>query len=93
MNVFLLDGTYELFRHFFAMPAVTATEGGEVGATRGVVGSVIAMLEEGGRFPVDTVISRTIRIEEAPQAMAEWAADPSRVIKMMLNLDQQEAEG
>ena len=47
MNVFLLDGTYELFRHFFAMPAVTATEGGEVGATRGVVGSVIAMLEEG----------------------------------------------
>ncbi len=54
---------------------------------------VIAMLEEGGRFPVDTVISRTIRIEEAPQAMAEWAADPSRVIKMMLDLDQQEDEG
>ena len=47
MNVFLLDGTYELFRHFFAVPTVTTTEGSEVGATRGVVGSVIAMLEEG----------------------------------------------
>lgn len=48
---------------------------------------VIAMLEEGGQFPVDAVISRTLRINEAPQAMAEWAADPSRIIKMMLELD------
>ncbi len=47
MNVFLLDGTYELFRHFFAVPSVKTAEGREVGAIRGVVGSVIAMLEEG----------------------------------------------
>ena len=45
------------------------------------------LLEEGGQFPVDAVISRTLRINEAPQAMAEWAADPSRIIKMMLELD------
>ena len=47
MNVFLLDGTYELFRHFFAVPSVKTAEGREVGAIRGVVGSVIGMLEEG----------------------------------------------
>ena len=45
MNVFLLDGTYELFRHFFAVPSVKNSEGKETGAVRGVIGSVINMLE------------------------------------------------
>jgi 5'-3' exonuclease len=47
MNVFLLDGTYELFRHFFALPSLTDASGREMAAVRGVVGSVIAMLEDG----------------------------------------------
>ena len=46
MNVFLLDGTYELFRHFFALPSVRTADGREVAAVRGVLGSVIGMLEE-----------------------------------------------
>lgn len=46
MNVFLLDGTYELFRHFYALPSVTDIEGREIAAVRGVLGSVISMLEE-----------------------------------------------
>ena len=46
MNVFLIDGTYELFRHFYAVPSVTDAAGSEVGAVRGVVGSVLSMLEE-----------------------------------------------
>ena len=46
MNVFILDGTYELFRHFYAVPSVIDGEGRDVGAVRGVLGSVIAMLEE-----------------------------------------------
>ena len=46
MNVFLLDGTYELFRHFFAAPSLKDASGSETGAVRGVVGSVIGMLEE-----------------------------------------------
>ena len=46
MNVFLLDGTYELFRHFFAVPSKKTAEGFEVGATRGVIGSVLGMLED-----------------------------------------------
>ena len=47
MNVFLVDGTYELFRHFYAVPRVTSADGSEVGAARGVIGSVLGMLDEG----------------------------------------------
>ena len=46
MNIFILDGTYELFRHFYAVPSVTDSAGHEVGAIRGVLGSVLTMLEE-----------------------------------------------
>ena len=47
MNVFLVDGTYELFRHFFAVPRMLDIEGNEVGAVRGVIGSILSLLEEG----------------------------------------------
>lgn len=47
MNVHLLDGTYELFRHFFVVPPVKDADGHEVGAVRGVLGSVMALLEGG----------------------------------------------
>ena len=46
MNIFLVDGTYELFRHFFAVPSATDRDGYEIGAVRGVVGSVLSMLED-----------------------------------------------
>ena len=47
MQVHLIDGTYELFRHFFAVPSSTDAFGKEIGATRGVVGSILSMLERG----------------------------------------------
>jgi 5'-3' exonuclease len=47
MEVHLLDGTYELFRHFFAVPSSTDANGQEVGAVRGVLGSVMSMIESG----------------------------------------------
>jgi 5'-3' exonuclease len=47
MNVHLIDGTYELFRHFFAVPASAAVDGQEVGAVRGVLTSVLSMIEQG----------------------------------------------
>lgn len=47
MQVHLLDGTYELFRHHFGQPARETSDGAEVGATRGVVQSVVGMLEGG----------------------------------------------
>ncbi len=47
MIVHLIDGTYELFRHFYAVPSARDGTGAEIGAVRGVVGSVRGMLNGG----------------------------------------------
>jgi 5'-3' exonuclease len=48
MRVHLVDGTYELFRQFLApRPGHRDADGVEVGATRAVVTSMVAMLEQG----------------------------------------------
>ena len=47
MEVHLVDGTYELFRHFFAVPPGQDASGLEVGAVRGVMASVLGMIEAG----------------------------------------------
>jgi 5'-3' exonuclease len=47
MDVHLIDGTYELFRHFYAVPAAQDASGREVGAVRGVLRSVLGMVEQG----------------------------------------------
>ena len=47
MDLYLIDGTYELFRHFFAVPAAADVNGQEIGAVRGVLTSVVSMIEGG----------------------------------------------
>jgi 5'-3' exonuclease len=47
MNVHLIDGTYELFRHFYAVPSASDANGQEIGAVRGVLTSVLSMIEGG----------------------------------------------
>ncbi len=47
MDVHLIDGTYELFRHFYAVPSAVNTSGQEIGAVRGVLTSVLSMIERG----------------------------------------------
>lgn len=47
MNVYLIDGTYELFRHFYAVPSASDVNGQEIGAVRGVLTSVLSMIERG----------------------------------------------
>jgi 5'-3' exonuclease len=47
MDVHLIDGTYELFRHFFAVPSARDADGVEIGAMRGVLGSIVYLLEGG----------------------------------------------
>jgi 5'-3' exonuclease len=47
MDVYLIDGTYELFRHFFAVPLSKDAGGQEIGAVRGVLASVLSMIEKG----------------------------------------------
>ena len=47
MQVFLIDGTYELFRYYYALPSVRDADGVEVAAVRGVVGSVLGLINGG----------------------------------------------
>ncbi|MBZ5530567.1 MAG: flap endonuclease [Acidobacteriia bacterium] len=47
MDVHLIDGTYELFRYFFAVPSAKDASGQEIGAVRGVLTSVLSMIEQG----------------------------------------------
>jgi 5'-3' exonuclease len=47
MDVYLIDGTYELFRYFYAVPASQDSSGQEIGAVRGVLGSFLSMIEAG----------------------------------------------
>jgi 5'-3' exonuclease len=47
LEVHLIDGTYELFRHYYAVPSARDRDGREVGAVRGVLASVLGMIRTG----------------------------------------------
>jgi len=47
MDVHLVDGTYELFRHFYALPSAKDRDGREVAAVRGVITSLLGMITAG----------------------------------------------
>ena len=50
LKVYLVDGTYELFRHYFAVPKARDAKGREVGAVRGVLASLLAMMRGGVEY-------------------------------------------
>ena len=47
LDVYLIDGTYELFRHYYAVPSARDRDGFEVGAVRAVLASVLGMISGG----------------------------------------------
>ncbi len=47
ITVHVVDGTYELFRQFFARPSHRNSDDEEVGAIRGVLRSMVSLLEDG----------------------------------------------
>jgi 5'-3' exonuclease len=47
MDVHLVDGTYELFRHYYALPSARDADGREIAAVRGVLTSVLGMVKTG----------------------------------------------
>jgi 5'-3' exonuclease len=47
LEVHLIDGTYELFRHYYALPSARDVDGREVAAVRGVLASVLGMIKAG----------------------------------------------
>ena len=48
MKLHLVDGTYELFRAHFGAPPATAADGSAVGATRGLLRTLLALLASPG---------------------------------------------
>jgi len=47
LDVYLVDGTYELFRHYYALPSARDREGREVAAVRGVLRTLLGLIKEG----------------------------------------------
>ena len=47
LDVHLIDGTYELFRHYYGAPRARDAQGREVGAVRGVLTSILSMVNHG----------------------------------------------
>jgi 2-desacetyl-2-hydroxyethyl bacteriochlorophyllide A dehydrogenase len=48
--------------------------------------AVIAMLE-GGRFPVEEAVSNIVSMDEAPEILKAWSANPAAFSKIMISLD------
>jgi 5'-3' exonuclease len=47
LEIYLVDGTYELFRHYYAVPSARTPDGREVAAVRAVLSSVLGMIKAG----------------------------------------------
>ena len=60
MDVHLIDGTYELFRHYYAVPRAQAADGAEVAAVRGVLSSVLGLINRGGATHVAVATDHVI---------------------------------
>ncbi len=60
MNVYLVDGTYELFRAFYAVPSAKNAAGLEVGAVRGLARSMLALTREPGATHVAVAFDHVI---------------------------------
>jgi 5'-3' exonuclease len=50
LDIHLVDGTYELFRHYYALPSARDENGREVAAVRGVLASVLGMVKAGANY-------------------------------------------
>jgi 5'-3' exonuclease len=47
VDVHLIDGTYELFRHYYALPPARDRDGRDVAGVRGVIASILGMIQQG----------------------------------------------
>ena len=47
LEIHLIDGTYELFRHYYALPSARDQDGHEIAAVRGVLASILGMIKGG----------------------------------------------
>ncbi|HMK08564.1 MAG TPA: 5'-3' exonuclease H3TH domain-containing protein [Anaerolineales bacterium] len=60
MKIHLVDGTYELFRNFYGAPPKKTGDGHEIGATLGVLRSLVALLAQPGTTHVACAFDHVI---------------------------------
>ncbi len=60
MEIHLVDGTYELFRSYFGSPEASAPDGMEVGATRGLARSLLALIRHDHATHVAVAFDHTV---------------------------------
>lgn len=79
VKLYLIDGTYELFRAHFGAPGRVGPDGSEVGATHGLIASTLALLAEPAVSHVaiafDTVVE-SFRNEVYPAYKSGEGIDP-----------------
>ena len=95
MDVHLIDGTYELFRHYYAMPKAQDELGREVAAVRGVVGSLKGLIRGGATHvgvATDHVIE-SFRNELWPGYKTSAGIEPDLWAQFPLLEDALKAEG
>lgn len=95
MTIHLIDGTYELFRHYFAVPKARDHDGREVGAVRGVVASVLGMIQQGATHigvATDHVIE-SFRNEIWPGYKTSEGVEPDLLSQFQLLEDELAARG
>ncbi len=82
MEVFLVDGTYELFRHYYAVPSARDEQGREVGAVRAVLASVLGMIKTEGCPVRSTSPSTALR---AAANLAQFASASVSVLGCLIS--------
>ena len=95
MDIHLVDGTYELFRHFYAVPSAKDSDGREVGAVRGVLRSMLSMIRQGATHvgvATDHVIE-SFRNDLWPEYKTSEGIDPNLLAQFPLLEDVLRAAG
>src|SRR5579862_9811495 len=95
LEIHLVDGTYELFRHYYALPSARDREGWEVGAVRGVLASVLGMIRGGATHiavATDHIIE-SFRNELWPGYKTSASVEPDLLAQFQLLEDTLSAAG
>jgi 5'-3' exonuclease len=85
VKVHLVDGTFELFRCFHGAPLATAPDGAEVGAVRGLLQTLAALLREPDVTHVAVAVDQAVASPDDPLASQHGlAADAIRALGLVL---------
>jgi len=102
MDIHVIDGTYELFRYFYAVPSAKDSCGQEIGAVRGVLGSVLSIIEGGAthvgvatdhviesfrKYDQDYRDQNNIEIDDHFTISSHAVKKQARIFKSVLKLD------